>query len=142
VTQFELPDNLKTLERDLALALPSDPPASLRDRVLRSHDEVTMPLREEETRSRRRLALVAILAGVVLVWMNLSLVASNAIDLEARTATTVNTSPETERQLAMLDELISDLDESQNQSLTILLHSRRTTDVSRGTLLQNLPTFK
>jgi len=139
MNDFKLPDELATIEQDLALALPADPPAALRERVL-SHDPT--PRLKNGNGSRRRFLLAAVAATVVLVWMNMSLFASNSINLERPLATTVDSPDETESRAAMLDELIPNLDAKESRGLSILCFAhRRGTNVSQETLIQNLPPF-
>jgi hypothetical protein len=78
---WELPDELQQLERDLAERSRRKASDSLRPRVL---GDLRTRLRAERTRARWQFALAV--AVVVLVWLNLSMSATQATDFGLRPA--------------------------------------------------------
>lgn len=75
----QLPPELQQLERDLTARPLPEPPADLRRRVI---GQVRAGVRQE--RSAARWAFAAALAAAVLVWVNLSLSATQATDYGMR----------------------------------------------------------
>jgi len=115
MTDFELPEDLTALERDLTTALPGNPPPELRDRVIESA-RVRSIASQRETEIRRRFTLWVVTTVVLLVWMNLSFLASHT--LEPLDRTTAGSSIDVSRKIALLQELVPELDTEAALSLS------------------------
>jgi hypothetical protein len=94
---YQLPSDLQQLERDLADRWLPAASAGLRQRVL---DDLPTRLRAERSRSRWQFA--AAVAATVLVWMNLSMSATQATDFGLRPNEPTESIETTARQIEQL----------------------------------------